>query len=242
MLLSFTQLLKTQKKVSLLQVEMECVYLNIFEMIVECWKKYKTQTPSITTLKEELQKHIKILFGVLKIKPKSKIPIKISEQQQNDVCNEIKRLNVMVQLSKLLHFATSIKDDSKVTQQVESTKEVVFSLSIFNEDKALESLKRLQEVIKTSDIVTKYERAMIVKAIGLRAGHWYKCPNGHFYCIGECGGANGMGRCPDCGAAIGGQNHALTAGNQHAPEMDGSSYAAWSEQSNLANFNLDNIL
>ena len=31
---------------------------------------------------------------------------------------------------------------------------------------------------------------MIIKAIGLDSGHWYECPNGHPYVIGECGGAN----------------------------------------------------
>ena len=31
---------------------------------------------------------------------------------------------------------------------------------------------------------------MIIKAIGLNSGHWYECPNGHPYVIGECGGAN----------------------------------------------------
>ncbi|KAJ8731482.1 hypothetical protein PYW07_004646 [Mythimna separata] len=218
---SFTMLVKTQKKVSLLQVEMECVYLNIFEMIVECWKNYRTQKPPTDTLNDELQTHIKTLLGVLKIKSKSKIPIKISEQQQNDVGNEIKRLNVMVQLSNLLHIASSIKGDPKVTQQVETTKGVVFSLSVFNEDKAIESLKQLQLVIKTSNTaVTKYEREMVVKAIGLKAGHWYKCPNGHFYCIGNCGQANGMGKCPDCGAAIGGVRYQLTAGNSRAPELE----------------------
>ena len=154
---------------SLLQVEMECIYLDILEMIVECWQKYKTQNPPTTILRDELQKHIKTLLIVLKIKPKSKIPIKISEQQQKDLSNEIKRLNVIVQLSKLLHIATSLKGEPKVTQQVEATKGVVFSLSVFDEDKALDSLKRLQETIKTSGVVTRYERALIVKAIGLKS-------------------------------------------------------------------------
>ena len=30
---------------------------------------------------------------------------------------------------------------------------------------------------------------MIVKAMGMRGGHWYSCPNGHPYVIGDCGGA-----------------------------------------------------
>lgn len=237
----FLSLLSTQKKVSLLQVEMECVYLNVFEMIVECWQKYRTQKLQTTTLRDELQTHIKTLLVVLKIKPNSKIPIKISEQQQNDIGNEIKRLNVMVQFSTLLHLATSMKNEPQVVRQVEATKAVVFSLSVFNEERALESLKELQKVIKTSGVVSKYERQLIVKAIGLKAGHWFKCPNGHYYCIGECGGAMETSRCPDCGATIGGAHHTLTPGNQHAREMDGSSFAAWSEQNNLANFDLNNL-
>lgn len=36
---------------------------------------------------------------------------------------------------------------------------------------------------------TETERVEVVKAIGHTKGHWFKCPNGHFYCIGECGGA-----------------------------------------------------
>ena len=46
------------------------------------------------------------------------------------------------------------------------------------------------------DMPTKYrlplsveERSMIIKAINAKPGSWYKCPNGHYYQIGECGGA-----------------------------------------------------
>jgi len=45
---------------------------------------------------------------------------------------------------------------------------------------------------------------MIIKAIGLSSGHWYECPNGHPYVIGECGGAMEVGRCSVCNAEIGG--------------------------------------
>ena len=76
---------------------------------------------------------------------------------------------------------------------------------------------------------------MIVEAIGLSRGHWYKCPMGHIYAIGECGGATERGTCPECGAVIGGQNHRLEATNALASEMDGAQYPAWSEQANLDN-------
>nr|XP_021188213.2 NFX1-type zinc finger-containing protein 1 isoform X1 [Helicoverpa armigera] len=237
---NFVNLVITQNKVSLLHLEMECVYLNIFEMIVECWQKYENN--NVITLKQELHKNIKLLLEVLKIKPKSRIPIKISQQLQKDIGNEIKRLNVIVQFSKLLHAAEQIKGEPKVTQHVEAAKAIVFSLSVFNEDEALKSLKELQTTIKSSGVLSKYERQLIVQAIGLKAGHWYKCPNGHFYCIGECGGAMQESVCPDCGARIGGSSHTLLSGNAHAPEMDGSRFAAWSEQNNMANFNVDDIL
>ena len=49
--------------------------------------------------------------------------------------------------------------------------------------------------------------------------------------------------CPKCGAAIGGANHRLEEGNAVAPEMDGASHAAWSEQANLQNYgNLHEIV
>ena len=84
--------------------------------------------------------------------------------------------------------------------------------------------------------LTTEEIKMIVKAMNFSAGHWYKCPNGHVYAIGDCGGANQVAKCPECNATIGGANHALAPGNQHAGEFDGSRHAAWSEGNNLANF------
>jgi len=79
------------------------------------------------------------------------------------------------------------------------------------------------------------ERLKIVAAIGLDKGHWYKCPNGHYYCIADCGGAVETSKCPDCNKTIGGTQHQLASGNQHAPEMDDSEYPAWSNEAN-ANF------
>ena len=39
--------------------------------------------------------------------------------------------------------------------------------------------------------ISAAERDEIVKAMGSSgtSGHWYTCPNGHVYLIGECGGA-----------------------------------------------------
>ena len=85
-------------------------------------------------------------------------------------------------------------------------------------------------------------KKQIVEAIGLSKGRWFKCPNGHVYAIGECGGAMQRSTCPECGAVIGGANHRLEDDNEFAPEMDGARHPAWSEQANLLNYeNLHNI-
>ena len=108
-----------------------------------------------------------------------------------------------------------------MTPEVE--KEVSTLIAHFNEQYSVNGL-------------TKEERVEIVKAIGLSQGHWFKCPNGHFYCIGECGGATEIAKCPECGARIGGESHALLPDNRLAPEMDGARYAAWSTAANLADY------
>ena len=80
-----------------------------------------------------------------------------------------------------------------------------------------------------------------MKAIGLCKGHWYKCQNGHYYAIGDCGGATQRGKCPECGSVIGGEGHRLAAGNLHASEFDSSRHAAYSEEANNL-FNLDPMI
>ena len=68
--------------------------------------------------------------------------------------------------------------------------------------------------------ITKAERISITTAMGRVSGHWYKCPNGHIYYIGECGGPDQHGRCNECGAGIGGAGHVLVGQNERASEME----------------------
>ena len=56
-------------------------------------------------------------------------------------------------------------------------------------------------------------RKMIMKELNLGAGHWFECPNGHIYAIGECGGATEESKCPECKAKIGGTSHKLLDSN-----------------------------
>ncbi|KAI0409117.1 hypothetical protein F4802DRAFT_615645 [Xylaria palmicola] len=51
-------------------------------------------------------------------------------------------------------------------------------------------------------------------------GHWYTCQNGHYFTVGECGLPMEETRCPECGAAVGGQHHEVAQGVQHDADMD----------------------
>ena len=86
------------------------------------------------------------------------------------------------------------------------------------EEQVRELFKNLQPHL-TGLQISDEEKEMILKAMNLSKGHWYKCKNGHVYCITECGGAMEQSRCPDCGDTIGGQNHALVQNNAVATEM-----------------------
>ncbi|KAI9551691.1 hypothetical protein GHT06_022027 [Daphnia sinensis] len=103
-----------------------------------------------------------------------------------------------------------------------------------------EILQKMGKKLNTGLGISEVERQQIVKAMGLTQGHWFKCPNGHIYVIGECGGAMQESKCNECGAKIGGGSHRLRSDNLLAGEMDGAHHAAWSEHANnMANFRFD---
>lgn len=76
----------------------------------------------------------------------------------------------------------------------------------------------------------------------VKKGAWFKCPNGHPYCIDRCGGAMETSVCVDCKAPIGGLNHRVLETNQFAGEMDGATHAVYSNITDqLENFALNDI-
>jgi hypothetical protein len=60
---------------------------------------------------------------------------------------------------------------------------------------------------------------MILNAMKLKEGHWFKCKDGQVYYITECGCAMEEGNCPECGDRIGGQKHKLLQNNLVSTEM-----------------------
>lgn len=72
--------------------------------------------------------------------------------------------------------------------------------------------RQLEEWKMVFDVMTRE----VGSGIGSFGGHWYTCPNGHIYTIGECGGAMETSTCPECGSTIGGRGHLLDPSNQTA--------------------------
>lgn len=229
---------KSKRKCSLLQLEMYFVYLKILELLSDVHKKYTSL--GLTALQDSLIDQNRMICQVL-----VKNVHKISQQQQADIGNEIKRMNAIANLATIISHPSYLASQnvSQIAENASAAKKVILKWGIYEHDKATEALNEIQKAIKVSGIATKAERELIIKAIGAKAGQWFKCPNGHFYYIGECGGAMEVSKCLECKAEVGGTNHSLLSSNMHAKEFDNSRFPAYSEEANnLANFDLDNIV
>ncbi|XP_020339540.2 NFX1-type zinc finger-containing protein 1 [Oncorhynchus kisutch] len=170
---------------------------------------------------------------------------KFSEQQASDLQRELQRLSFLAELNARCKMAKDTGRGVKVQAEVTAIREVLERMQPFtlqDEDSVKQALKDLAEKLPSSGLgISDDERNMILSAMSLPKGHWYSCPNGHVYAIGDCGGAMMSRNCPECNATIGGANHALASGNRVASEMDGAQHAAWSEANNMLNFGLMNL-
>jgi hypothetical protein len=72
------------------------------------------------------------------------------------------------------------------------------------------SQSSLQSVIKAMHKIDNYDYG------GSWNSHWYECPNGHPYFIGNCGGAMETARCIECGELVGGTGHQLVSSNRQS--------------------------
>lgn len=170
---------------------------------------------------------------------------RFSDQQVADLERELKRLSYLAELNVRCKMSQFKLSDVVLATKVQQLREILEDTLPFSkglERTVKKMFTELDDYLPRSGLgITDDERVMILKAIGLKKGHWYKCPNGHVYAIGECGGAMVESKCPECSAAIGGTNHNLLQGNAVASEMDGAEHAAWSDAANMANYNLINF-
>jgi hypothetical protein len=154
-------------------------------------------------------------------------PFKLTQQRVRELSDEIKRFS---KLYYYLKCKEGINSDKRLKAAVyfDYLEETLIKSNhpypqIENSlNKCFDKLRPLISGLQ----ITQDEKVMILEAMKLQQGHWYKCKNGHVYCITECGGAMEESKCPECGARIGGTNHALVGDNAVATEMDGARHGA----------------
>lgn len=166
----------------------------------------------------------------------------IVKQEINDINMEISKYNRIMQC---LHIQESLQlsrtSRAEVANIIEMFDKLINSIRVYTEeddDMYKNHLIKLNDITKCGINISDREKKEILSAMGFARGHWYSCPNGHVYCIADCGGAMHESKCNECGATIGGGNHSLRSDNRVATEMDGARHSAWSEQANMLNYRL----
>ncbi|XP_066147854.1 NFX1-type zinc finger-containing protein 1-like isoform X2 [Euwallacea fornicatus] len=210
------------------------VKIQTFSYIIQCFRddtepvlnKFKPGNESIS----QVQFLIKILLNN---------DDHITDQEIEDLQIEIKRLFRIVQFERLKmilqpdplnkYAISAVYINSKIVQQRDNIQQKLFApmrYSDFLDETIKNDLQNFATITNGATVISEIETMDIVRAIGLSKGHWFKCPNGHPYVIGECGGAMQTSKC-FCGAAIGGANHRLLPTNEFAGEIDGATRHAF---------------
>jgi hypothetical protein len=201
------------------------VQIEIFSQLAECYSS--AHEDFVGESRNKVIAHMDMLLHVV-IKQEKKI----SGQEIEDINMEIQRFYRLCQLHKLKSELTYriCCSNPEVKKCYEAAHGIAYSIERFSVEcdrKLKNALENLSKVMKSTTMITDAERKDIVHALGYEQGNWYKCPKGHVYTITECGGAMEVGRCSECGEAIGGGSHRLLESNRVATEMDGATHPAW---------------
>lgn len=209
---------------------------NIFKNLKNLSKSIQEKLIQKPNQIEHLNYEIEIIMDKIYYSKSNRIALNYG-QKLNDILKELNRCQAIF---KYYQFKNSLASSTFQAGSVELAK-VLVAL----EEKLIKQINKYEGNVKeTAERLfqkleeqinlgyTEQERVMILQAIGLKQGHWFKCKCGFLYCIGECGGAMERATCPNCKREIGGQNHTLTRESTLASDFDGARYAAWSDTAN----------
>lgn len=79
---------------------------------------------------------------------------------------------------------------------------------LIEEANSLKKYEVPKDVMRAMHVIDNYDYG------GSWSSHWFECPNGHPYFIGECGGAMETSKCPECREQVGGSSHRLLSSNR----------------------------
>jgi hypothetical protein len=197
-------------------------YWNMTSMLSKIIKQKKLQ--ALTSWQNEfIDFEINKLSAIIKQDQRSQFESfnYLPDQITKELINELARVEAILLYFEFEFLFNTRKDEidikrDLITDTLSKLENKLYKTTIvpFNriEDEIKSYFEVLNKEFKTK--MTQHDKLMIYQAMEFRQGHWYKCPNGHTYCITECGQAMELAACPDCGAAIGGNNHRLLTTNQ----------------------------
>lgn len=124
-----------------------------------------------------------------------------SEQQRNDITTEISVLQMMGDVI-VKSSGTKINDTAK--QLLNEAFELANECGSATQSVREEFAGLVSEACKHSPEleISLEENRMVLQAASFQRGHWYKCPNGHVYCIADCGGVMERSKCPECASVV----------------------------------------
>lgn len=143
----------------------------------------------VATNSKSIQSGIKLRIGLVKLILK--------------FCNDV--YNCRDELNNLLDWALSVDVQ---TESIQALVENARSLK-----RAIDSQPD-QNTIK--EVIMAMNKEHNSAYGGSASDHWFQCPNGHPYFIGECAGAMEESRCFECGELVGGTSHRLLSTNRSA--------------------------
>lgn len=194
-----------------------------FNKLREAWRTCHQHITVALQIAEDNASHRNHIIGIIQYvglcMSYVKGPLSVSKGKFSDLMKDIKaeQLNILTDALKVCQLG-----------QKASQKQPDFT-DFLNQCNQLEKdITLCTEIVKTgawkAEVTLEEKKAIyqaMSKDIGSQPGlHWYQCPNGHIYTIGECGGAMQASTCPECGHAIGGGGHQLTAGNRAAQDFE----------------------
>nr|CAD7410639.1 unnamed protein product [Timema cristinae] len=206
------------------------------DILTKLFEEVKKANPNIIS---KLNSRLQVLLTAV-----SKRQGKMTNQEVEDINLELLRFQRLSQLLTLDIIVKGRANDLSIKNNFISAQNTLYSVRKYSKDQdddVKTLLENLNKSLKGGLNISEKERSEILSAIGVTPGHWFKCPNGHIYVITECGGAMEVSTCNECGERIGGQQHTLLETNRLANEMDGASFAAWSNDQNMANYDLRHL-
>ena len=214
---------KTKEQVLLSSFELDRNEIHFIQNLHSAPVRY-----SATSMKPELAND----FGgmILKLLRSAINRDRISSEENRAVGRELDRLDLVRAYYVLQSHPTYAAMGLNTPEKEMIERLLTKNIRVLKEEEKRQikiALKTLGDKLRTGLGISDKERQEIVSAMGMSQGHWFKCPNGHIYAIGDCGGAMVESRCNECNALIGGANHRLLGDNVFAGEMDGASRPAW---------------